>query len=46
MTFDNSDPAKQRERSKNSPWRKGPHCETRAAKLSHMRYRKRGKKPA
>lgn len=27
----------------NSPWRRGPHCDTPAAKLSHLRYRKRAK---
>jgi len=25
-----------------SPWRRGPHCATPAAKLAHIRYRKRG----
>ena len=38
----NSDPAEQRRRSMNSPWRRGPHCPTPAAKLAHLRYRKEG----
>lgn len=39
----NSDPAVQRERSKRSPWRRGPMCDTPAAKLAALRYRKNAK---
>lgn len=44
MTAKNSESGKKG--AQRSPWSKGPHADTKAAKASYMRYVKRGKRQA